>query len=160
MTDKKKREYLITICKKYLETSKELMLYFKAVANTRKGKYACNRSIKSIDMALVHIDQIKHIEVLEYIYSTYIGNNVIAHSVSGSIVLSKKINEYDTDEGVKILVEEINERKKQQEEKIAEKQRQKEIIEKAKAEGKKVEMVWDNETKTTKPMIIEENDNA
>ena len=160
MSDKKKRQYLISICKNYLQTSKSIMEYYKAVAKTRKGKLSCTRSIKKIDNAIVHLEQIKHIEILEYIYSTFVGNNAIAYSISGSVVLSTKLNEYDTDEGVKELVEIVNERRKEQEDKYNEKIKQREIVEKAKAEGKKVEMVWDKDTKTVKPMIIEEKPNA
>ena len=51
LEEKKKREHLINIIQKYLETSKCLMEYYKAVATTRKGKLACTRSIKKIDQA-------------------------------------------------------------------------------------------------------------
>lgn len=160
LEEKKKREHLINIIQKYLETSKCLMEYYKAVADTRKGKLACTRSIKKIDQAITHLRQIKHIEVLDYLYSTFIGNNVIAYSISGSIVISPKMKEFDTDKGVKELVALMEETRKKEQDKINAKIQQREIIEKAREQGKNVEMVWDKDTKTVKPMIVEEKPNA
>jgi len=160
ISEKKKREYLIGIVQKYLETGKSLMEYLKAVAPTRKAKYSCNKSIKKIEEGITHLRQIKHIEVLEYLYSTFIGNGVIAYSISGGIVCSPKMKEYDTESGVKELIELMKETQEKQKAKFEEKQRQKEAIEKAKEQGKNVEMVWDKDTKTVKPMIVEEKPNA
>ena len=160
LTEKKKREYLITIIQKYLETGKSLMEYLKAVAPTRSAKYACNKSINKIDEALVHLRQINHIEVLEHLYSMFIGNGVIAYSISGGIIMSKEMQKWDTDEGIHELIELIEENRKKQEEKLKIQQENRKIVEQAKQEGKKVEMVYDKETKSVKPMIVEENNNA
>lgn len=160
LTEKKKREYLITIIQKYLETGKSLMEYLKAVAPTRSAKYACNKSINKIDEALVHLRQINHIEVLEHLYSMFIGNGVIAYSISGGIIMSKEMQKWDTDEGIHELIELIEENRKKQEEKLKIQQENRKIVEQAKKEGKKVEMVYDKETKSVKPMIVEENNNA
>lgn len=160
LNEKKKREYLITIIQKYLETGKSLMEYLKAVAPTRSAKYACNKSINKIDEALVHLRQINHIEVLEHLYSMFIGNGVIAYSISGGIIMSKEMQKWDTDEGIHELIELIEENRKKQEEKLKIQQENRKIVEQAKKEGKKVEMVYDKETKSVKPMIVEENNNA
>ena len=160
LTEKKKREYLITIIQKYLETGKSLMEYLKAVAPTSKAKYACNKSLNKIDEALVHLRQINHIEVLEHLYSMFIGNGVIAYPISGGIIMSKEMQKWDTDEGIHELIELIEENRKKQEEKLKIQQENRKIVEQAKKEGKKVEMVYDKETKSVKPMIVEENNNA
>ena len=160
LTEKKKREYLITIIQKYLETGKSLMEYLKSVAPTRSAKYACNKSINKIDEALVHLRQINHIEVLEHLYSMFIGNGVIAYSISGGIIMSKEMQKWDTDEGIHELIELIEENRKKEEEKLKIQQENRKIVEQAKKEGKKVEMVYDKETKSVKPMIVEENNNA
>lgn len=160
LNEKKKREYLITIIQKYLETGKSLMEYLKAVATTRSAKYACNKSLNKIDEALVHLRQINHIEVLEHLYSMFIGNGVIAYSISGGIIMSKEMQKWDTDEGIHELIELIEENRKKQEEKLKIQQENRKIVEQAKKEGKKVEMVYDKETKSVKPMIVEENNNA
>ncbi len=160
ISDKKKKDYLIGIIESYLKTAKSLMEYYHAIASTRKAKLICNKSIKSIETAINHLRQIKHIKVLEYIYSTFIGNNVIAYSISGQVVMSKKMLEYDTDEGIKELEELIEENRKKAIEKEKQRKENAEAIARAKEQGKKVEMVWDKDTKTAKPMIIEEKDNA
>ena len=66
-----------------------------------------------------------------------------------------------TDSGGSPEFREIIEKQKREKlAKLEEKRKEQEIIEKAKAEGKRVEMVWDKDTKTNKPMIIEEKPNA
>lgn len=160
LNEKRKRDYLLAIIGAYLTTSYNLMAYYKAVADTRKAKLVCTKSMKKLDQARIRINQIKHIEVLDYLYSTFIGNNVIAYSVSGNVVLSDKLKEFDTDTGV----EELKQIMEEAQQKALEKQKQRadtiNAVNKAKAEGKKVEMVWDNDTKTAKPLIIEEKSNA
>lgn len=155
----KKRKYLINFIQKYLETSVALMEYYKSVATTRKEKYVCTKSIKSSLQAIDHLRQIKHIEILEYLYSTFVGNNVIAYSVSGKIVLSNKLKEYDSDNGIQEFREMVETQKKEREQKEKQRQETLNAVRKAKEQGKKVEMVWDKDTKTTKPMIVEEKVN-
>lgn len=159
LTEKRKRDYLIEIISSYLKTNVALMQYFHASATDRKGKFACNKSLKQTEHALVHLRQIKHIELLDYLYSSFIGNNVIAYSISGALVLSKKLQYYDTDNGFVEFQQMLKEKKEQQELKEQERIKTEEAIKKAKAEGKKVEMVWDKESKTTKPLIVESKDN-
>ena len=96
---------------------------------------------------------------MDYLYSTFIGNNIIAYSVSGKVVLSQKLKEYDTDEGFAEFLEMVESQKREQEEKIKQRQDNMNAIKKAKEQGKKVEMVWDKDTKTVKPMIVEEKVN-
>ena len=155
----KKRKYLINFLQKYLETSVALIEYYKSVAKTRKEKYVCTKSIKSSLQAIDHLRQIKHIEILEYLYSTFVGNNVIAYSVSGKIVLSNKLNEYDSDNGIQEFREMVETQKKEREQKEKQRQETLNAVRKAKEQGKKVEMVWDKDTKTTKPMIVQEKVN-
>lgn len=155
LNDKKKRQYLIKIIKSYLNTSIELMSYYKAVADTRKAKLVCNKSIKSMEQALVKVDQIKHIEILEYIYSSFVGNNVIAYSVSGAVVLSSKLDEYDQDEHIEEFKEMLEQDRKDREEKEKARRETLEAVRKAKEQGKKIGMVYDKDTKTTRPMIID-----
>ena len=155
----KKRKYLINFLQKYLETSVALIEYYKSVATTRKEKLVCTKSIKSSLQAIDHLRQIKHIEILEYLYSTFVGNNVIAYSVSGKIVLSNKLKEYDSDDGIQEFREMLEIQKKEREQKEKQRQETLNAVRKAKEQGKKVEMVWDKDTKTTKPMIVQEKVN-
>ena len=156
ITDKRKRDYLIDIIELYLETNVTLMEYYHATADTRKGKFACNKSIKSTQQAINHLRQIKHTEILEYLYSSFIGNNVIDYSISGKLVLSKKLEYYDTNSGFVEFKKMIQEQKEKAIAKEQEKTKTQEAIKKAQEQGKKVEMMWDKETKTIKPVIVEE----
>ena len=159
LNEKKKREYLQNITKFYLLTAKAVLEYYKAVAEDKKQKLICNKAIKNTDQALVFVNEVKHIEILEYFYSILIGNSAVQYSVSGKVVNSKKIKYFDTDKGFKEFQEMIE---KQKQEALEREKRQKEIdetLKKAKEMGKKVEMVYDSTSKTTKPMIIEDKDN-
>ena len=160
LNEKKEREYLINIIQKYLETGKTLMKYYKGVATTKEQKLTCNKSIKDIENSINHLRQIKHLEILKYLYATFIGNNVIAYSVSGKVVLSKKLKEYDTDKGFVEFQEMLKEQREQALEREQKKKESVEALKKAKEMGKKVEMVWDKDTKTVKPMIVEDKNNA
>lgn len=158
LEEKNKRKYLINIIENYLKTSKSLVEYYKAVATNRKGKLTCTKSIKNIDQALIHLKQIKHIEILDYIYSVFFGNNVIAYTIAGNVVNNKALNDYDTEERIDEFREYLQELKDKS---VANEKEQKEklnTIRKAQEEGKKVEMVWDKDTKTAKPMIIEDKE--
>lgn len=159
ISKKKKRYYLLNIISDYLRTNIALMEYYKAVATTRKQKLTCTKNIKTTQNALSRIYTFDHIEILEYIYSMFLGNNIIAYSISGGLVMSKKLQEYDTDEGFiefQEMIKELQEKAKAKEE--SQKQ-QIEAVKKAKEEGKKVEMVYDPKTKTTKPLIVDDIEN-
>lgn len=160
ISEKKKREYLINIIDNYLKTNISLMEYAKAVATEKKQKLVCNKSIRSTEKALIHLRQINHIEILSYLFSIFVGNNISAYSISGSMVLSKKIKEWDTEKGI-IEFRDLMEKQKQENE-LKQKQMQEkmEAIKKAKEEGKDVEIVYDKETKSVKPLIVEEKPNA
>lgn len=160
ISEDKKRDYLINIIESYLKVNVDLMSYFKALAKDRKGKLACTKSIRSTEQAINHLRQIKHIEILEYLYSVFIGNNAMAYAVSGSMVLSSKIKEWDTEEGI-VEFRDLIEKQKQENE-LKQKQAQEKIdaMKKAKEEGKDVELVYDNESKGLKPLIVDEKPNA
>lgn len=160
LPEKVKRKHLLSIIRSHLETSKNMVAYFTAIATTDAQKKVCKKSMKSLNKALKHIDEIKHIEILEYLYSTFIGNNVIAYTISGEIVNSKKVNEYDKDENIEEFRQLMLEQRQEQLERERKRQESAEVIKKAKEQGKKVEMVWDKDTKTAKPMIIEEKSNS
>lgn len=160
ISEKKKRDYLINIIESYLKINIELMSYFKAVATERKQKLVCTKSMRSTEQAINHLRQIKHIEILDYLYSSFIGNSVVAYSVSGKLVLSKKLAEYDTDEGFLEFQKMLEEQAKELAEKEKQRKESEEIMKKAREQGKKVEYVYDEKIKKARPMIIDEKDNA
>lgn len=160
MKDKKKRDYLVRIINTYLTTAETIMLYLKDNATDRSSKLTCNKSIREIEQAKVFVNEVKHIEILEYLYGTFIGNSVIAYSVSGKIINSKKLHYFDSENGFDDFLKMIEENKQKALEKEKKQKETQEMLKKAKEEGKKVEYVYDKETKTTRPMIIEDKPSA
>lgn len=160
LSENVKRKYLINIITSHLETAKNMLTYFKAVASTPEQKKVCNKSIRNTKKAIEHLNEIKHIEILEYLYSTFIGNNVIAYTVSGNVVNSKKINFYDKDENIDDFKAMVEDQRQEAIEREKKRQESAEILKKAKEQGKKVEVVWDDKSKSAKPMIVEEKSNC
>lgn len=156
-TNKKKRELLLSYLREHLAASIFVMKYLKENAKGKKAKNQCEKSIKSSLDALSYIEKIKHLDILEYLYGVFCGNNVILYSISGSIATSEKIKEWDTKEHHQEFVEFIEDTKKQYEEKQKARQENLQAIQKAKEQGKKVEMVWDNKEKKAKPLIVEQD---
>lgn len=160
ITDKKKREYLIGIISNHLKVNIALMEYYHAVAPDRKSKLVCSRSIKDTEYALTHLHTIKHTDILEYLYSSFIGNNAVMYSVSSKLVNSKKLAYFDSEKGHQEFLDTMEEQRKEREEKEKAKRENALAIEKAKKEGKKVEMVYNPKTKNVEPLIVEENPKA
>lgn len=160
ISNKRKREHLISFLDNYLATAQSLMEYFKDVSTTRKGTYTCKKSLKEIEEARRYIKEIKHIDILDYLYGTFVGNNAIAYSVSGKVVNSKMIKHYDTKNGFDEFLKMVDDQRKENEERERKRQESAEALKKAKEMGKKVAMVYDDKTKTTRPMIIEDKENA
>ena len=81
--------------------------------------------------------------------------------MSGSLCSYDKIDVWDkTATGYKQFLQMEKEGKELALKKQEEEQRNKELIDKAKKEGKKVEMIYDEKTKSLKPVIVEEKPNA
>ena len=137
------------------------MIYFKESANkNKKNEKICEHSIKKIEDAYSFIENIKHFELLNYIFSMFVGSNYQAHAFVGSWITSEKIKEYDTDEGIEELRQIIKENKKKALEKEKRQKENLEAMKKAREQGKQIQMVWDGKTKTIKPVVVEEKPNA
>lgn len=158
--DKKKKKYLIAIITSVLKTSIAVVEYAKALAPNRKSKSICNKSIKVSEEAIVHLSTIKHIEVLQFLYSALIGNSAPQYATIGKLVLREDVKKWDTDDGVKELIELMEENNKKQEEQLKQQEETRKAVEEAKKQGKKVEMIYDKDTKSVKPVIVEEKNNA
>ena len=87
----------------------------------------------------------------------FIGNNAIAYSISGKIVLNKTLNDYDTDSGIVEFREMIKQQAKERLEKEQEKLEYQKAQEEAKRLGRKLEMVYDPKIKKMKAAIVEKN---
>ena len=159
MTNKRKREYLINIISSYLTTNLTMMSFLREQAPNSHAKRVCTKNIKTTQKAIQYLYEIKHLDILEYIYSSFVGNNIMAYSVSPKMVLSPKIKEWDIEEHHQEFVDYVEELRIYEERKAQERQESQLAIQKAKEQGKKVEMVYDKEQKKVVPVILD-NENA
>lgn len=153
-----KRKYLISIIRKILETNIELMNYYKHYATDEKSKRTCSKSIRQTKKSLERLPHIQHIEILQSLFNAIIGGKEVIFVSAGSLVGGKNVERWDTTkkgfkEFMKLEEEAVNKAK----EKAEEEQKERELIAKAKADGKQVEMVYINGK--LRPMI-KEKDNA
>lgn len=158
MRDNTKKQYLIKIISKLLETNIELMIYYKAIASDDKSKKTCAKSIRKSRLALEKIKKVNHLEILQSLYNTLISGKENTFVLAGSLICSKQFYYWDnTKNGFNEFMELENKAREEQEAKLEEQRKERESIAKAKAEGKKVEMVYDPQTKKLKPSIVEEH---
>lgn len=156
LNEKKKREYLIDIIVGYLKTANTTLQYIYKSTEDTNAKKISKKAMKKCEEALVHINEIKHIEILEHIYNMVVRKHTYDFSLCGSLVVSPQLKYWDTDKGIEDFYKEkelFNDKMIREQE---EKRQQAELIKKAKEENKKVEFVYDNDTKKLKPVILEE----
>lgn len=157
------REYLIDLIVKNLDLNIANCEFMKkAYRGNQQVLKVINKSIKNSEKALESVHKIKHIEILRAIYSDIIGQISAKLMLSGSLVVSKKVYYWDnTENGFKEFQELCENNIKEQEQKIKEQQESLQAVQKAKEQGKKVQMIYDPTTKKVKPVIEEsENNNA
>ena len=156
MTNKRKREYLINVLSAYLTTNLTLFSFLREQAPDSKSKRLCTKNIKTTQKAIQYLYEIKHLDILEYLYSSFVGNNIMAYSVSPKMVLSPKIKEWDIDKNHQEFVDYVEELRIYEERKAQERQESQLAIQKAKEQGKKVEMVYDKDKNKVVPVIIDD----
>lgn len=152
-----KRKYLISIIRKVLETNIELMTYYKHYATDEKSKRICSKSIRQTKKSLEMLPHIQHLEILQSLFNAIIGGKEVIFASAGSLVCGKNVERWDnTEKGFKEFMKLEEEAVRQAKEKAEEEQKQREIIAKARAEGKQVEMIYMDGK--VKPIVKEKND--
>lgn len=153
-----KRKYLVNIIRKVLETNIELMAYYKHYATDEKSKRVCSKSIRQTKKSLERLPHIKHIEILQSLFNAVVSGKEVIFVSAGSLVGGKNVERWDsTEKGFKEFMKLEEEAVKKAKEKAEEEQKERELIAKAKADGKQVDMVYMNGK--LRPMI-KEKDNA
>ena len=162
MEEKLERKHLIKIITKFLETNIENCNFMKKLyAKDEKTVKIINKSINQSKKSLELIHQIKHLEILRAIYGDCVGKLQAQFMVGGTLITSKTTQRFDkTEKGFEEFIRIQKENQELYMQKMKEKKENAELIAKAKEEGKKVEYVVDPVTKKTRPMIVEENNNA
>lgn len=134
-----KRKYLINIIRKVLETNIELMNYYKCYAADDKSKKVCNKSIRQTKKSLEKLPHIKHIEILQSLFNAIVSGKEVVFVSAGALVGGKNVERWDTSEkGFKEFMKLEEESRKANQQRIEEEQRNKEFVENAKKQGKKV----------------------
>ena len=139
------KKYITNIIRKVLETNIELMTYYKAIASDDKSRRVCSKSIKNSKKAIEKLSHINHIEILVSLYNAIISGKEALFVTAGSIICSKQFDRWNnTEKGFKEFLALEEENKRIAQEKREDEIKMREEIAKAKAEGKQVEMVYDN----------------
>ena len=134
-----KRKHLIEIIRKVLETNIELMTYYKFFATDEKSRNVCSKSIKQTKKSLERLPHIKHIEILQSLFNAIVSGKEVIFVSAGSLVGGKNVQRWDTTEkGFKEFIKLEEESKKAYEQKVEEERKTREVVSKAKQEGKKV----------------------
>ena len=160
MTNKKERVYLESIICDALELNIHNCEFMKQLykGNPQVIK-TFNKSIRQCRKALEIVPNIKHFEILRAVYGDIVGQISGQLMLGGTLVCSKQLKKWDKNKkGFKEFQELQEENKKIYQEKIKQQQAQRVAMEKAKEQGKKVEMFYDPQTKSVRPVIME-NDN-
>lgn len=161
LKEKELKTYYIEMITKVLEANISIMGFYKRVAVDDKSRAIAQKSIDNSILGIEKIKGIKHIAILESLYNHIIVGKEQYFVMSGSLCSYDKIDVWDkTATGYKQFLQMEKEGKELALKKQEEEQRNKELIDKAKKEGKKVEMIYDEKTKSLKPVIVEEKPNA
>lgn len=161
LTEKKKRDYMLKIITNILNTNISLMYFNREISVDDKSRAICNKSIRQSKLGLKQIQTINHIEILQSLFEKLVYGKESYYAMCGSLCSFDKIKYWDnTEKGFQEFLKLEEEGRQKTEQEFEEMKKQREFIKQAQEEGKKVEMVFDNETKKIKPVIIEENNNA
>lgn len=153
----KRKESIVHILTKLMETNIELMTFYKHIASDDKSRKVCAKSIRQSKKAIEILPQIEHTDILVSLYNTLISGKENIFVMGASIISSKKTQYFDkTKKGYKeflMLEEEAQKKNNEEREKTLKEQ---EFIKKAKEQGKKIEYIMDKDTGKMKPVIVEE----
>lgn len=142
-----------------LQANENLMTFHKSITTDPKAIKVYNKSIKESRKAMVVISQVKHIDILTSLYNALISGKESYFAIFGSVILAKnKVVYWDkTEKGYKEFLKLEAEAKAKSKQEYEEKLKQQELVNKAKAEGKKVEFSYENGK--LKPLIVEDKPN-
>lgn len=149
------KEIMINMCKVNLS----IMEFQYSVAKTPKEKRGLNTLIKHSYRAISMIKNVSHYEILISLYNTFVNKKEIYFlSMVKTIINPKTIARWDKSEkGFQEFLKLENNANEMAKQEAKENQEKVEFIKKAKADGKKVEMLFKDGK--LKPVIVEETTN-
>ena len=146
------------ILNKLIETNIAIMDFQLLAENQEKGKELAKKFIKDSKKAIKIVENVKHIEILTSLFNAFVsGKQPYFIAIAKTISLPNKIRHWDTKKGFKEFIEEERLAVAKSEQELEEKRKERERIEQAKKDGKKVELMYINGK--VKPVIVEEKPN-
>lgn len=140
----KQKELLKRIFVKMLETNADVMRFQMTLTNKEEDLKGLKKFIKQTEKAIKIVQSVVHYEILVSLYNTF-----VSQKETYFMTLCKTINNKETivkwdrtEKGFKLFLQLESEAKAKSKEEYEKKLAQKEMIKKAKEEGKKIEMVY------------------
>lgn len=142
-----------------LETEKAIMCFQLTLATEMEHIKGIKKVIKDCDKAIEIINGIVHYEILVSLYNTFVNGKESYYVLLSSTLNSKrKVTYWDrTKKGFQEFIRLEEEAKAQSQKDYEEKLKQQEMLRKAKEEGKKIEMIFQDGK--LKPIIVGEETN-
>lgn len=152
----KQKELLKKIFTRMLETNIEIMRFQMTLAKTSEELKGLKNFVKQSEKAIKIVQGVNHYEILVSLYNTFVNRKeTYFMTLCNTINRKDTILKWDrTEKGFKLFLQLESEAKAKSKEEYEKKLAQKEMIKKAKEEGKKIEMVYVNGK--LEPQIVEE----
>ena len=157
------REYerKINIIIKIMETGIEIATMKKNLTQDSQAKKSCEKAIREFRKAIRYLPSIKHEDIVDSLYNSLVARNELWFFYFAPTINHKNTRYWDsTENGYKEFLELEEEAKRIAKEKREEQMKKAKAIEEAKANGDKIEMVFNPETKKLEQRIVKEDNNA
>lgn len=141
-----------------IETTIAIMEFNLTLVKEEKDIQITKKLIRDGKKAIETISGIKHNEILVDLYNSFIvGNMPFFVAATRTMSMPKKIKHWDTEKGFKDFIKAQEKAFAQCDKELEEKKKEREFVEKAKAEGKNVELMYHKGK--IKPVVVEEKPN-
>lgn len=141
-----------------LMTTNAIMEFNLTLMSQEKDIKITKKLIRDGKKAIETISGIKHNEILVDLYNSFIvGNMPFFVAATRTMSMPKKIKHWDTEKGFKDFLKAQEKAFAQCDKELEEKKKEHEFVEKAKAEGKNVELMYHKGK--IKPVVVEEKPN-
>jgi len=141
-----------------IETTIAIMDFNLTLVKEEKDIQVTKKLIRDGKKAIETISSIKHNEILVDLYNSFIvGNMPFFVAATRTMSMPKKIKHWDTEKGFKDFLKAQEKAFAQCDKELEEKKKEREFVEKAKAEGKNVELMYHKGK--IKPVVVEEKPN-
>lgn len=141
-----------------LQTNIEIMRFQLNLTDKEEEQKGLKKFIKESEKAQKIVNGIVHYEILTSLYNTFINRKETYFMAICKTINNKNTTRWDrTQKGFKEFLELEAQARADSKKEYEERLKEQELIKKAKEEGKKVEMVYENGK--LKPIIVEEKSN-